>query len=470
MEWRKGFLSEPPPRKPKQRKQNALPDEAFLPTESYDLADDDGDEVDPRIAEIETADEAYQYSVEYSRSHCNLYNQGMVKLTPETHLQFCENLKVVTHNRKFFGHHDGPGKGGEERTMLLPSGIVMHYLEWGDEAAPPIVLLHDVSDCCHAWDEIARPLADKYRVLALDMRGHGETTWHPKHNYSIESLVEDVHELVVRLSLNGRDWGGAFTRPWVIVGRGTGAAVASAYASKHKGRVAGCVLWDFDPEWPKDRLNFYQFQAAHFNCLCSCESFFDHQLGLQEDGKYLPIVFVNRAHQVDIYEDAKGCELNMDKYFFVADYNPGIAWSMLRSAAAHSKILFLWNQNSREWSYARMNEVASSLRQGEHQSVDTATVNRGTSIDKESGHAIEDHAKLYQSSSAHILAFADAIDREARLALKAQGLARYEKVSEAEVAAKKAEREAARMAAREAAQAMAAEDKPIEVDDELLLD
>ena len=42
MEWRKGFLSEPPPRKPKQRKQNALPDEAFLPTESYDLADDDG--------------------------------------------------------------------------------------------------------------------------------------------------------------------------------------------------------------------------------------------------------------------------------------------------------------------------------------------------------------------------------------------------------------------------------------------
>lgn len=408
------------------------------------------------------------------------------------------------------------------------------------------------------------------------MRGHGETTWHPKHNYSIESLVEDVHELVVRLSLNGRDWGGAFTRPWVIVGRGTGAAVASAYASKHKGRVAGCVLWDFDPEWPKDRLNFYQFQAAHFNCLQSCGSFFDHQLGLQEDGKYLPIVFINRAHQVDFCEDAKGCELNMDKHFFVSDYNPGIgprrarpgptlartrnavacphahartrmpiracphtrtrsrtrtetatspaaqrglplrpphdahapprtnpappaihratyeprrwlaaearlvvprsracaraAWSMLRAAAAHSKILFLWNQNSREWSYARMNEVASSLRQGEHQSVDTATVNRGTSIDKESGHAIEDHAKLYQSSSAHILAFADAIDREARLALKAQGLARYEKVSEAEVAAKKAEREAARMAAREAAQAMAAEDKPIEVDDELLLD
>jgi hypothetical protein len=42
MEWRKGFLSEPKPRKPPRRKANALPDEAFLPAETYDLVDDDG--------------------------------------------------------------------------------------------------------------------------------------------------------------------------------------------------------------------------------------------------------------------------------------------------------------------------------------------------------------------------------------------------------------------------------------------
>lgn len=468
MEWRKGFLSEPPPRKPKQRKQNALPDEAFLPTESYDLADDDGDEVDPRIAEIETADEAHQYSVEYSRSHCNLYNQGMVKLTPETHLQFCENLKVVTHNRKFFGHHDGPGKGGEERTMLLPSGIVMHYLEWGDEAAPPIVLLHDVSDCCHAWDEIARPLADKYRVLALDIRGHGETAHSPTHQYGVEQLVEDVHELVVRLSLNGRDWGGAWTRPWVLVGRGTGAAIATAYAARHPGRCAGLVLWDYDPEWAKDRINFYPFQAAHMQNQLAMVSFLNDKLQLQEDGKYLPIMFVNRAHHVDMTEDAKGCEFNMDKHFFMADFNPGIAWSMLREAAVKCKLLFLWSQNSREWSYGRMEEIGNSLRSGEHRHVETATVARGTTIDKESKHAVEDFAKLYKSSSTHMLNFADAIDKEARSALKAQGLARYEKISDAEIAAKSAEAESARLAARDAAQAMSALDKPIEIDDDLL--
>ena len=62
----------------------------------------------------------------------------------------------------------------------------------------------------------------------------------------------------------------------------------------------------------------------------------------------------------------------------------------------------------------------------------------------------------------------DAIDREAREALKTQGLARYEKISDAEIAAQAAEKESSRMAAREAAEAMAAEDKPIEMDDDLL--
>ena len=197
--------------------------------------EDEEDTVDPRVAELETADEAYEYSVEYSRSHITLYNQGMIKLTAQSNLEFCEDLKVVAHNRKFFGHHDGPGKGGTKKKMLLPSGIVMSYQEWGAEAAPPIVLLHDICDCTHAFDKIKRPLADKYRVLVPDIRGHGETTHSPRHQYGIEQLVEDLHEMVVRLSLNGRDWGGAWTRPWVLGGRGMGAAIAAAYAAKHKG-------------------------------------------------------------------------------------------------------------------------------------------------------------------------------------------------------------------------------------------
>ena len=37
------------------------------------------------------------------------------------------------------------------------------------------MLLHDVASCAHEWDEVARPLAERFRVLALDLRGHGES-------------------------------------------------------------------------------------------------------------------------------------------------------------------------------------------------------------------------------------------------------------------------------------------------------
>ena len=115
---------------------------------------------------------------------------------------------------------------------------------------------------------------------AIDLRGHGESSRSSRHLYSVETLTEDLHELVVRLSLNGRDWGGAWTRPWVLLGKGMGAAVAVAYAVRHVGRVGGLVLWDYDPEWPKDRLNFYPYQAAHFANQQALGSFLNNNLQL----------------------------------------------------------------------------------------------------------------------------------------------------------------------------------------------
>ena len=141
MEWRKGFLSSEDDvtarRSTTQKKKvaEALPDEAFLPAESYDLGDDDeGDAADPRVAVLETSEEAHEYSVDHCRAHCSAYNKGLIKLDPEVTLSFCNDARAVMFNRKIFGHHEGEGKGGRQRAMLLPSGIVMQYLEWGGAA------------------------------------------------------------------------------------------------------------------------------------------------------------------------------------------------------------------------------------------------------------------------------------------------------------------------------------------------
>ena len=52
-----------------------------------------------------------------------------------------------------------------------------------------MVLLHGVASCAHEWDEVARPLAERFRVLALDLRGHGETTHSSRSEYGLEHLV-----------------------------------------------------------------------------------------------------------------------------------------------------------------------------------------------------------------------------------------------------------------------------------------
>eukprot|EP00962_Isochrysis_galbana_P001542 scaffold396_cov127-Isochrysis_galbana.AAC.12 len=464
---KKGFLTEPAvtsgaSRKERRRK-TALPDVAFLPAETYDLLDDDDETSDPMVAEIETSEQAYQYSVEYCRAHCNQFNQGLMRLDPMVNVAFANDLSAVRFNRKMWGHHDGSGRGGEQRTMLLPSGIVLHYLEWGNDQAPPIVMLHDVCDSCHIWDDVAQPLADKYRILAIDFRGHGESSRSPRHEYGVDALVEDLHELVVRLSLNGRDWGGAYTRPWVLCGKGMGGAVAAAYAARHEGRVAGLALWDYDPDFPKERLCFSPYQAGHFRGQEPLAALLAKQMGLKDDAKYLAITFTNRAEYVDPADEKAGCRFRVDPYFFLSDMSPGLAWTQLRAVAPRTHILLVHNQSSLDWSYERAMEVRRALEQpsehGEARGVRLVVASRGTMLDEDKN-IVEDLQKLYGGIAAHIRGFADGIDRAARAKLRAEGVARYEPIAEQEIEAKQAEREAIRQAAREAAGFMAKEDPP----------
>jgi len=465
LSFKKGFLTEPVvargSSRQDRRKKAAPPDEAFLPAESYDLLDDDDEAADPMVAEIETSEQAYQYSVEYCRAHCNQFNQGLMRLDPMVNVAFCNDLRAVQFNRKMWGHHDGSGRGGEQRTLLLPSGIVLNYLEWGNEQAPPIVMLHDVCESCHIWDDVAQPLADSYRILAIDLRGHGESSRSPRREYGVDALVEDLHELVVRLSLNGRDWGGAYTRPWVLCGKGMGGAVAVAYAARHEGRVAGLILWDYDPDLPKERLCFSPYQAGHFRGQEPLAALLAKQLGLRDDAKYLAITFTNRCEYVDVTDEKAGCRFRVDPFFFLADMSPGLAWTQLRAVAPRTHILLVHNQSSLDWTYERAMEVHRALGQpsehGETRAVKLVVASRGTVLDEEKN-IVEDLQKLYGGIAAHIRTFADAIDKAARAKHRAEGGARYEPIAQQEIEAKEAEREAIRQAAREAAGFMAKED------------
>ena len=65
--------------------------------------------------------------------------------------------------------HD-PGVRYVSRQTVL-RGMRFHFTEWGDQSAPPVVLLHGGNQSLHSWDLVSLHLADRYHVFALDQRG-----------------------------------------------------------------------------------------------------------------------------------------------------------------------------------------------------------------------------------------------------------------------------------------------------------
>jgi pimeloyl-ACP methyl ester carboxylesterase len=88
---------------------------------------------------------------------------------------------------------------GCDRVMSL-NGLHVRYLEWGEEAATPVVLLHDLGTEAHMWDTLARALVqqDRVRVLVPDLRGHGRTDW--AADDAPQRWVEDLSAFVGALA------------------------------------------------------------------------------------------------------------------------------------------------------------------------------------------------------------------------------------------------------------------------------
>lgn len=97
----------------------------------------------------------------------------------------------------------------------LPGGR-FHYLSWGAEHSdlPPILLLHGITSDAQSWVRVAPALADRYRVYALDMRGHGQSIKPLSGVYGLRHTADDAAAFIEILGLErpaimGHSWGGA---------------------------------------------------------------------------------------------------------------------------------------------------------------------------------------------------------------------------------------------------------------------
>jgi pimeloyl-ACP methyl ester carboxylesterase len=92
-------------------------------------------------------------------------------------------------------------------------GLRLHYADWGNDAAPPLLLIHGGRDHCRSWDAVARALQPHFHVIAPDLRGHGDSEWAKGSSYSLSDYVYDMTCLVRaasvhRVALVGHSMGG----------------------------------------------------------------------------------------------------------------------------------------------------------------------------------------------------------------------------------------------------------------------
>ena len=72
------------------------------------------------------------------------------------------------------------------------NGMRFHYLDWGNEDAPDMLLLHGFAQTCHSWDFVALAFCDRFHVVSLDQRGHGDSDWAEDGDYSPETQQTDI--------------------------------------------------------------------------------------------------------------------------------------------------------------------------------------------------------------------------------------------------------------------------------------
>ncbi|MGD0098848.1 MAG: alpha/beta hydrolase [Acidobacteriota bacterium] len=109
--------------------------------------------------------------------------------------------------------------------------LKLHFWDWGNNAKPNLILVHGGMDHARSWDRIAEAFLDDFRVIAPDLRGHGDSNWARGAMYSIAEYVLDLSALA--------DIVGHF--PVSFIGHSLGAAIVLQYAGVYPDRAQKVV-------------------------------------------------------------------------------------------------------------------------------------------------------------------------------------------------------------------------------------
>ena len=125
-----------------------------------------------------------------------------------------------------------------ESGRVQSGDVSIHFRKLGNRGQSPLLIVHGLSYFSYDWLEVAQPLGAEREVVAMDMRGFGDSTWSAQKDYSVPSMAQDIVNVLDHLG-----WKRA-----VLIGHSMGGRSTIHVAAKHAGRAAGLALIDYTPE------------------------------------------------------------------------------------------------------------------------------------------------------------------------------------------------------------------------------
>jgi pimeloyl-ACP methyl ester carboxylesterase len=109
---------------------------------------------------------------------------------------------------------------GPTSRVYFSERLRLHYVDWGNPGAPPLLLLHGGQDHCRNWDWVAEELRSDWHILAPDLRGHGDSEWSADGSYTMAGYIYDLAQLIHQQRL----------APVTMIGHSLGGNIALRYA------------------------------------------------------------------------------------------------------------------------------------------------------------------------------------------------------------------------------------------------
>lgn len=155
----------------------------------------------------------------------------------------------------------------EPRQFFVDSQrIKISCWDWGNESAPPLVLVHGGRDHARSWDRTALAFRDDFHVVAFDLRGHGDSGWSPGGNYGLPDNGLDLVRVIETVG-----------KPAHVISHSYGASVSLLTAGAYPEYFSALVAIEgthslnpldetaVGPSWVRkwgDRLRGYETQVS----------------------------------------------------------------------------------------------------------------------------------------------------------------------------------------------------------------